>query len=144
MAGLRFRATTGQVATGTSAKTIMQIVAASNHRVVIPRFEVGFEGVSNTDAPILTEVVVQTTAGTMTSLTLVKDNSEDGETLQTTAQHTASAEPTTTSTLYAMFIHPQTARVINGPFIVPGGTRVGVRVTSANNVDCVVTCLGEE
>ena len=144
MAGLRFRATTGQVAcTAATAKTVLQIVAASNHRVIIPRFSVSFEGVVATDAPIVVDIVIQTTAGTSSALTLAKDNSEDGETLQTTAIHTATVEPTTTTTLESRFVHPQTSRDF-GPFVIPGGTRLGVRITAANNVDCIASAAGEE
>lgn len=143
MAGLRFRANTAQVATGTSAKTILQLVAASNHRVLVPRISVSFEGVTATDPPIQVVIMKQTTAGTMSSLTLVKDNDNDDETLQTTAQHTATAEPTSSDIKETRLVHPQGNRDF-GPFIIPGGQRLGVVVTASVSIDCVVTALCEE
>jgi len=143
MSGVRVRANTAQVATGTSLKTIMQIVAASNHRIVIPQISVSFEGVTVTDAPIQVDIYRQTDAGTMTSLTLVKDNDADDETIQTTAQHTATAEPTKTDKLASKFVHPQ-GRADFGPFTVKGGGRIGVLVTAGVGVDCIVSALIEE
>jgi len=143
MAGLFARATTAQVATGTSAKTILQLVAASNHRIVVPRITVSFEGVTATDAPIQVVVMRQSTAGTMSALTPSKYNDSDDETLQTTAQHTASAEPTSGDILETQLIHPQ-GRGVFGPFTVKGGGRLGVVVTASVSVDCVVSAQIEE
>ncbi len=144
MAGLRFRATTAEVAlTASTAKTVLQIVAAANHRVLVPRFSVSFEGVAPTDAPVLVDIVIQTDAGTSSALTPAKDNPGDDETLQVTARHTATVEPTTTTTLESRFVHPQGSRDF-GPFVVPGGTRLGVRCNAPNNVGCIVSAMGEE
>lgn len=143
MAGLLVRANTAQVATGTSLKTIMQIVAASNHRIVIPIISVSFEGISATDAPIDVQIMRQSTAGTMSSLTLAKDNDADDETIQTTAQHTATAEPTAGDVLARKLVHPQ-GRADFGPFVVKGGGRLGITTTAGVSVDCVVSALIEE
>lgn len=143
MAGLRVRANTAQVATGTSLKTIMQIVAAANHRVVIPQISVSFEGVTTTDAPIDVQIMRQSTAGTMTSLTLTKDNDSDDETIQTTAQHTATVEPTAGDVLARKLVHPQ-GRADFGPFVVKGGGRLGITTTAGVSVDCIVSALIEE
>lgn len=94
MAGVRFAGSQTEISTGTSVKTLLQVVAATNQRVLIKEWSMSFKGTSNTAAPILAEALVQSTAGTMTSLTLVLINAADNETLQTTAQHTATAEPT--------------------------------------------------
>lgn len=143
MSGVGFRANTAQVATGTSAKTIMQIIAASNHRVVLNKIVVSFEGVTVTDAPIQVRVLRQSTAGTMSALTLVKDG-DTAETLEVTATHTASAEPTAGDVLESQLVHPQSSRVFVGPYIIPGGGRLGVEVTAAVGVDCIVSAYGEE
>lgn len=144
MSGVKFRANTAQVATGTAAKTIMQLVAASNHRIIVSKIVVSFEGVTATDAPIQVRVLRQTTAGTMSSLTPVKDSDSDDETLQTTAQHTATVEPTAGDVLESQLVHPQSSRVFVGPYIVKGGGRLGVEVTSGVNIDCIVSAYGEE
>lgn len=145
MSGVKFRANTAQVATGTAAKTIMQLVAASNHRIIVNKIVVSFEGVTATDAPIQVRVLRQTTAGTMTGLTPVKDSDSDDETLQVTAQHTATGtEPTAGDVLESQLVHPQSSRVFVGPYIVKGGGRLGVEVTSGVNIDCIVSAYGEE
>jgi hypothetical protein len=143
MSGVIVRANTAQVSTGTSLKTILQIVAASNHRIRVPQISVSFEGVTATDAPIQVDIYRQTDAGTMTSLTPKKDNEGDNETIQTTAQHTATVEPTKTDLLQTKFVHPQT-RADFGPFVVIGGGRLGVLVTSTVSVDCIVSAVIEE
>jgi hypothetical protein len=148
MSAVRFKANTAQVATGTSAKTILQLVAASNHGVVVDEWSISFEGTSNTATPIQVRVLRQTTAGTMSALTLVKDPDDTDETLQTTAQHTATAEPTAGDVLFIELVHPQTGYTWQAPFgrhvKVGGGDRLGVEVTAGANVDCVVRAAGEE
>lgn len=143
MAGVRGRATTAQVATGTSAKTILQLVAASNHRIIVPRITISFEGVTPTDPPIQVVVMRQSTAGTMSALTPSKDTDSYDETLQTTAQHTATVEPTSGDILETQLIHPQ-GRGVFGPFVVKGGGRLGVVVTASVSIDCVVAAQFEE
>ena len=143
MSGVLFNANTGEVTTGTSAKTIIQIVAASNHRVFIKCVDVSFKGIVVTDAPIYVRVLRQTTAGTMSALTPTKGNNADDETLQTTAQHTATAEPTAGDVLKSREIHPQMSGRF-GPFWMPGGTKLGVEVTAGVSTSCVVSVEGEE
>ncbi len=148
MAGVRIKGATAQVNTGTAAKTILQIVAAANHGVKIDELSISFEGTSNTNAPIQVRVLRQTTAGTMTALTLVKDPDDSDETIQTTAQHTATAEPTAGDVLMTELIHPQTGWSWQAPFgretKIGGGDRLGIEVTAANAVDCVARFAGEE
>src|SRR6187200_1914628 len=96
-----FSAVKTGVVTGTAAKTLLQLVAAANHRFVVKEIAVSFAGTSATDPPVLIEVLRQTTAGTMTALSPVKANDADEETLQTTAQHTAIVEPTAGDILMA-------------------------------------------
>src|SRR3990172_5594200 len=107
MAGVRGYATTAAVTCSAStAKTILQLVAAANHRVIIKGVLVGFAGVTAADPPALVEIMKQTTAGTMTGLTTVKVG-DYGETLQTTANHTATVDPTTTDCWHRTDVHTQ-------------------------------------
>jgi len=148
MAGVKFCATTAEIATGTSAKTVLQLVAASNHRVLISRLGIYFDGTSATAEPIQVRILRQTTAGTMSSLALVKLNSADDETLQTTAQHTATVEPTAGDVLSVAEVHPQGGYEVIFPqgweIIMPGGTRLGVEVTAPAAVNTRVVAWGEE
>jgi hypothetical protein len=148
MAGNRFKGVTGQISTGTSAKTLLQIVAASNHKVLIDEISISFNGTSNTAEPIKVDVLRQTTAGTMSSLTLVKDPDDWDETIQTTAQHTATAEPTASDVLMSEHVHPQQGYTWQAPFsrsiAIGGGDRIGVRVTAPASVSAIVRVAGEE
>lgn len=148
MAGVKFAAQSGEIASGTSTKTLLQIAAASNHRVMVREISVSFKGTSATAAPVKVDVLRQSDAGTMSSLTPVKLNSADDETLQTTAQHTATAEPSAGDVLKTEEVHPQTGFLWQAPFggeiVVPGGTRLAVRVTAGADVNAVARIEGEE
>ena len=149
MAGIFFYAQTAAIATGTAIKTLLQIVAATNTRAKVREWSISFNGTSNTATPIPTEIVRQTSAGTMSALTLRKNNTLDTETLQTTAQHTATVEPTDSSDVpFFEEIHPQTGYTWQAPFggeyVVPGGTRLGLRTTSAASVSAVARLGCEE
>lgn len=144
MAGLIGRVSTPQIAlVAATAKTVLQIIAAANHRVKVQRVSVSFEGTSPTDAPVQVDIYRQTTGGTMTSTSPVKDNDADDETLQTTAARNASAEPTATDLLESKLCHPQ-SRIDFGPFTIPGGGRLGVKITAPNVVDCIASAVFEE
>lgn len=148
MSGNRIKGTISGVSTGTSLKTILQIVAASNHKVLVDEISVSFQGTSNTASPILVQITRQTSAGTMTSLTLAKDPDDWDETIQTTAQHTATAEPTAGTTIMEEYVHPQTGYTWQAPYgkaiAVGGGDRLGIVVTAGSSVSCTARFTGEE
>ena len=52
----------GRTRANTAIKTIKQISAPANQRVKVSEWDVSFNGTSNTSAPILVDVVVQTSA----------------------------------------------------------------------------------
>lgn len=132
------------IQTGTAAKTVLQIIAAANHRLSNVYFNIGFKGVTGTDVPITVDVVKQTTDGTSSALTPVKDCDTDDETLQVTARRDASVEPTTTDLKWSYAVHPQAGARMIGPFTIPGGQRLGLRVTAAVDVACIPSAQGEE
>lgn len=136
------------VATGTSAKTLIQLVAAANHAIKITEIGCSFAGITNTDAPILVELLRQTDAGTMTSLTPKKADDSIADTLDTTAQHTATAEPTGSDVIRDWRVHPQTGLVEQisdmAPIIVGAGDRIGLRVTAGVSVTCASYLCFEE
>jgi hypothetical protein len=153
MSGVRFKARTGEISTGTSLKTILQVVAASNHGVLIEEINISFQGTSNTATPILVNVYRQSTAGTMGSSTstITKDPDDTDETLQTTVQDGGSgysAEPTAGAILKTVYVHPQTGwdwqSRIRGEIKIGGGDRLGIVVTAGASVNCVVSVTGEE
>src|SRR5687768_9105276 len=103
------------VATGTALKTLLQVVAPTNQRVKIKEIGIGFHGISNTAEPILIQLMRQSTAGTMSALTLVKEDDTTPESIQSTAQHTATVEPTAGDVIRTWTIHPQTSMVYQLP-----------------------------
>jgi len=136
MAGIKFSAVTGENLTTTSAKTLLQIVAPANQRVLVKGVSVSFKGITPTDPPIKVDVLRQTTAGTMSALTCAKrsDSSATAETVQTTAQQNATAEPTAGDVLWSRETPGQFGQTeyfpFDDPIHVPGGTRLGLRVTN--------------
>ncbi len=115
-----------------TAKTILQLVAPTNQRVKVLGWGVAFDGVLTTGKPIAIRVLRQSTAGTMSALTPVNTNSV-AETIQSTAQHTATVEPTAGNVLYSGAVHPQQGILVQFPYgaeyMVPGGGRLGIEIT---------------
>ena len=149
MAGVGFEAVTGEIAIGTSTKTLLQIVAASNHRVLVKKWGISFKGVSNTQLPVKVSLIIQSDAGTMSSLTLTKKNQGDNETLQTTAQHTSTGEPTGSTLVWSTYVHPQTGFESDegfSPIPIIGGGRLGIVTANSGGTDvnAIVSLEGEE
>lgn len=149
MAGVKWSVPSGEVSlTAATAKTVLQVVAASNHRVLLQLLKVTAKGTVSSDTPILVELVRQTTAGTSTAGTPVKVNEGDNETLAVTARVNATAEPTTTDVIEQWYIHPQGGSMEYQPItmehVIIGGGRVGVRMTAAQAQTVVVTARGDE
>ncbi len=138
MAGIYLHATSGEVAIA-NGKTILQVVAAANDRIRISGWGISIKGTSATDVPVLVQLLRQTTAGTMSAgsagTNISKKNNSDTETVQTTVQINATAEPTPGDIIESFELHPQTGTYKFFPsqqeVIVPNGGRLGVKVTSA-------------
>lgn len=133
-------AQTSEIAlTAATVKTVVQLVAPANHRMKLKRWKVSFDGVSATAEPVQVELLRQTTAGTMSALTPVKKDDSLAETLQATAQHTATAEPTAGDILENVEVHPQSGYELIYPdgweVIVGGGDRLGIRCTAPAGVN---------
>ena len=140
MSALIGLANTPEVALVTAtAKTVLQLVAPTNHRLKIKSWGVFFDGTSATAEPVQVELMRQTTAGTMTALTLRKADDSIAEALQATAQHSATVEPTSGELLMGIEVHPQSGFAESLPFgdeyIVGGGDRVGIVCTAPAGVN---------
>lgn len=152
MAGVKFKVVTPAVPTGTAAKTILLITAAANHRVLIKGFNIAFQGVTNTDAPILVRLAHYSDDGTDgVTNTPIKVNTSDSESIEATALQgpsgTWTVEPTISETFWRTYIHPQQSHREWFPFgeeiVVPGGESFGIAVTAGVSVNCVA-CLDAE
>lgn len=150
MAGLLFAAVCPEAAFSTSAKSMLQLTAPTNQRVKVREWSVSFIGVSNTAQPILVEILTgASSAGTATSLTLRKWNPSDTESIQSTAVHTFTVEPSGTLTsITSEEVHPQTGYTWQAPFggeiHIAGGGRLTMRVTAAAGTSMSGRFLGEE
>jgi hypothetical protein len=153
MARLGIIAQPALIVTGTALKTLLQLVAPTNQRVAVREISISFNGVSNTSTPILVEVVRQTSAGTITNVTTLRKTDPDisAETIQTTCKDTATVEPTDGGDVpIAEQVHPQTGFLWQpggmgiDELIIPGGGRLGVRVTAGTSVSAAVRVRAEE
>ena len=149
MAGFIGKAITNEIAlTAATEKTVLQLIAPSNHRLKILGWGVHFDGVSVTEAPVVVKFERQTDAGTMTALTLVKNDDSLAESLQATAQHTATAEPTSGNLLEQKNVHPQTGfeklYPLGQEIMVGGGDRVGITCTAPAAVNVIAEITYEE
>lgn len=148
MAGLVAIAQTAEIAlSAATAKTVLQITAAANHRVKIKGWGVYFDGTSTTAEPVQVRLLRQTTAGTMSSLTPVTRGTES-ETIQTAASHTATAEPMAGNVLDICEVHPQQGYEVIFPLgdeiQIPGGGRVGIECTAPAGVNVRAKLIFEE
>ena len=148
MSGVKLAGVTAELDTTATLKTLFQLVAAANHRVLVKEWSISFKGTSNTNAPILVQVFRQTSAGTMSANTLVKINLDDDETIQTTALDNATVEPIKTNSIHTELVHPQGGYTWQASFgndiVINGGDRLGWVVTAADAVNGVVSVKFEE
>ena len=102
-------------------------------------------GINNTHEPVEVSFFRQTSAGTMSGLTLAKQDPAITHTLRTTAQYNATVEPSGDSVVWDSRFHPQLG--INEPFedlwIEPTG-RLGLVVKATNSIDVAATIYCEE
>lgn len=139
------------VSTGTSTKTVLQLVAPANQALRITEVGISFQGTNNTNEPINVELVRQSTAGSGgAAVTPTKLDDDVAMAVQATAQKNITAGTETSGDILKSWaVHPQTGLVytINdlAPVIVKGGGRLGIRVnTPANSVDCTSYINWEE
>lgn len=149
MAAFQGQGTTAEIAlSAATAKTIFQLVAAANHRVKILGWGVFFDGTSTTAEPVQVRLLRQTTAGTMSANTLTKRDDSIADTLLTTAQDNATAEPTAGNVLEVCEVHPQQGYQVFYPLggepIVGGGDRVGIECTAPATVNVRAMMIFEE
>lgn len=139
-----------------TAQTLIQMAAPTNQRCAIYEYEISFDGTNSANTPANVLITRQSNAGTFTNTTVapVKINDPSGtlETLQLNYQTVATVEPTIAggSTLKNYFLPvfggsqslqfaPWTSELT-----IMGGTRVGFKLTAAQNVNASMTASYEE
>ena len=127
--------------TTATVETVLQLVAATNHRVALLGWGISFNGVSVTEEPIKVILKRSSTAGSSSAGTVVQVDDSLAETLQTASRITFTAEPAAGDELETKFIHPQgwfEKIYPEGKEIIVGGAdRIGLEVTTATPApDC--------
>ena len=136
MAGLRLVAqnTAAVALAAATQKTLIQVNAPAQQRLIGRRVGIFFDGASTTAVPVLVELRLVTTAGTGTALTLTKMVSSDPETIQSTATENHTVEGTNGTLIDSWLIHPQMGidltLAMAQEYVFIGGSRFALKVTA--------------
>lgn len=152
MAGLLCHVNSGEVAlVAATAKTVLQIKAATNQRVLLRGLKImGKSPAGGTDTPVKVRLTRSTANfGTFTGATPNKNNPSNGETVQTTCGANATAEPTTPTDGGMWWeVQPQSGVIEFLPpgmeVQIPGGQALNVECTSAATPTVMITASFEE
>lgn len=141
MAGLDLHVTSGEVACAASAavKTVLQIKAPTNQRLVVIGFKVmGKSAAGGTDPGVKLRLTRSTSNfGTGSSATPAKLNPSNGETVQSTAFGNFTIEPTSPSDCGVTYeVNPQSGVIeyypFDKPWPVPGGQSLQIEATAVS------------
>jgi hypothetical protein len=147
MANGIYVATNSGMATGTSAKTLIELATTATMRATVLSWWVEFEGVSGTATPITVKIRRGSAAITGTSLT-VRQYTDKYDAAATTARHTATAEGTATDTLETHYVHPQSGILIQYPMDreiqIPINGFLRLEVTAAASVNAAAGIVWQE
>jgi len=140
MAGIKCVACSGaQALASTTAETVLQLLAANNHRIVVTGYSVTLAGTSPVDLTV--RVLRQTTAGTAgtTSGLIVKLDTDAAGTIQTSASTNFSVNPTGTDVLQYKKLAGGYEKYfpLGQEIIVPEDGRIGIEVTAASGTPTV-------
>lgn len=145
MARLRFvLPTTAEVALTTSLKTLLSITNAADRRVAIKGFAIAFDSVGSTAGGAEVFLVIHSSSGTFTGSTLRKVDRGTTESLGSSGNVNASAEPSITEVLKSYTVNQMTgyerAFAMDEEIQLAGGERFGlqVRASSACNANAFI------
>jgi hypothetical protein len=133
---------------GATAETVIQLLTPSTRKAQVIEIGIGFDSVTASNVPATVELLLQTTAGTGTSIT--PDPTDPGmPAALVTAQHHFTAEPTASTIRWAT-----TMPVVGGlliyqlpldrEIIMAVSTRLGLRITSPSAVNVRGYIMHEE
>jgi hypothetical protein len=143
MARLNWSVTTeGELAlTAATAKTILQVLAPTNQRLALKSVSVSFDGTAADAEPVLVDLLRQTSAGTMTAATEVKEDGLGSEAIQGVGTKNATVEPTAGDVIRTYEVHPTSGleRVFGADeeILIPGAGRLGLRCNAPAGVNVV-------
>lgn len=140
--------------TAATARTVGGVLASTNVCCRVMGFAISFNGAISTATPALVEVCTCTFAtnppGTnSTSLALAKRDTGRPETIQATAGHSWTTEPTAITVLQTRYVGAFNGlwEILVGfttPLICPGGDGIVIRVTAPATVSCSGSITVEE
>ena len=149
MSTVGFFMTTGEVSlVADTAKTVIAVTGATNHRSLIKIIGIFFKGVTVTNEPVTVDLIRCTNAGTGSAAAPVKVDPDMSETLQIDFVTNLTVEPTGITLLKSWSIHPQSGYEMflpfDSPYPLPGGDFMGIRCKADDNVTVTVNLEGEE
>jgi hypothetical protein len=132
-----------------TAQTVFQIVAPTNQRLRLKWYAITLDGTTNTATPVAVRLLRQTSAGTMSAGTVVLREKGLGETIQSSSQFHATAEPTAGDVLRNHYIpafngYLEHFETPGQEITVQGGGRLGWEVNAPANVNCKIEVHWEE
>lgn len=138
----------------TDPKTILQVVAATNVRVLLHGILIRPLGSTSASAPLEWDLIKQSDAGASSALPAAQIHRLEqvgAEVLQTTGLITFTSEPANAGAADVrdeMSLHQQGGGWIwtplKGPIVIPGGTRLGFRNKNTQNINCKYRLILEE
>lgn len=144
MAGINAYAAWPVTALNANTLTVMQIAAPTNQRLRITALEMSFDGTNSANTPAAVSLERQT-GGTFTNTAVLPKKTNDpsgtGETIQASTKNTQSVAPTSGDVMRQFYV-PVFGGLVIYPFapgqevMVPGGTILGVKVTTTALVNC--------
>ena len=150
MAGVLCHVNSGEVAlVASTAKTVLQIKAATNQRVLVRRLRIlGKQTLGGLD-PVVKIRLTRSTAsfGTGTAASPGKNDPTASETIQTTAAANFSAEPTSPADGGLWWeVQPQSGLIeyLDPPIVCPGGQSVQFEATSSATPTLMIAATFEE
>lgn len=105
-------------ATAGTAKTVLNLISASNRAAKLTEVGIGFIGASGSAKPVLVELCTSTQGGAgsgSSSVTPAPLDPGDASTAQATAAKGYTSEPTTLTVIKSWRVHPQAGLVIQFP-----------------------------
>jgi hypothetical protein len=152
MAGVLINITSGEVSlAAATAKTVLQIVAATNQRVLVQGIKImGKNAAGGTDVPVKVRLTrVATPSGTGTTATPAKNDPTDSETLQTSGKSNFTVEPTTPTDSGIWYeVSPQTGTIEFLPpgqeIKIPGGQALMFEATAPGAAVLTITVSAQE
>jgi hypothetical protein len=129
--------TSGDISTGTAAKTILQITAPANTKIAVQKGNISFRGNSPTADKILVQLVRSATGGSgATTRNPAKIDATDSTSIQSTGKEGYTAEPSSGTVVYEDVIHPQGSLNLPEEIIVKPGETLAWVTNAPASVNC--------